>query len=94
MTSSLKFLAFFLSLPLVLLSWSLITFALAVATYAFYESWKWWNYTLVGIAIAIVTGVVGSSLSFFWGIFDESPTNFASWWSSVWPPRRSSPIIC
>lgn len=71
MIPSLKVLALFLSLPLVLLTWSLITFAFAVATYAFYESQAWWNYTVVGSSIAIVAGIVGSSIVFFWFIFNE-----------------------
>lgn len=88
MVPSLKFLALFLSLPLVLLSWSLIVFAFAVITYAFYESRTWWNYTLVGVVVATVLAIVGASIIFFWGIFEEKrATDFVSWWNNLWAPR-------
>lgn len=69
---SLKLLAVLLSLPLILLLWSLITFAFSVGVYAFSEALVWWNYTTVGILIAVVAGVVIFTLGFFWGIFDQN----------------------
>jgi len=84
---SLKFLAFFLSLPLVLLSWSLIVFAFAVSAYAFYEpdSRTWWTYAIIGAVLAAVSGVVVSSMAFFWGIFAERND---VWWTNIVKPKR------
>jgi len=65
---SLKLLALVLSLPLVLLSWSLITFAFAIAIYIF-KSRPWWTYASVGIVLFSVVFAIAFTILFFWDIF-------------------------
>ena len=69
MMGSLKILAVFLSLPLILLSWSLITFAFSVACYAFYDARPFSSYIAMGFVLSIVVGVITVTVIFFWGIF-------------------------
>ena len=65
---SLKLLALVLSLPLVLLSWSLMTFAFAIAIYTF-KSRPWWTYASVGVVLFSVVFAIVFTILFFWDIF-------------------------
>jgi hypothetical protein len=85
---TIKLLAFFLSLPLVLLSWSLITFAFAIAMYAFNNQRPWWSYTWVGVALFVIVFIVASTILFFWGIFSarQGSIRIRNLWKRLFHP--------
>ena len=68
---SVKPLAFFLSLPLILLSWSLVTFTFSVTIYAFHNAQSWVSYAAMGAVLFAIVGVVAVTVLFFWEIFSE-----------------------
>jgi len=66
---SLKPLAVFLSLPLILLSWALITLTFSVACYAFDDARLPSSYIVMGVILFVVVGVTAATVLFFWEIF-------------------------
>lgn len=69
MTGNMKLLAFFLSLPLIMLSWSLVIFTFSVATYAFRNTQLWRSYIVMAAALFVIVAIIIATILFFWGIF-------------------------
>ena len=68
-----KPLAFFLSLPLILLSWSVLTFACSVSLYTFYETQPKASFVVTGVVFGTVVIIVLATMLFFWEIFVYKP---------------------
>lgn len=66
---SVKLLAVFLSLPLILLSWSLVTFTASVTIYAFHVTQLWGSSVIMGVVLLVVVLIITATVLFFWGIF-------------------------
>jgi hypothetical protein len=65
----LRLLAFFLSLPLILLSWSLVTFTISIIVYAFGHTLAWRSHVVMGVVLFSIVGVVVAAVMFFRKIF-------------------------
>jgi len=72
-SGSMKPLAFFLSLPLILLSWSVLTFACSVSVYTFYGRQPRASFVITGVVFGTVVIIVLATVSFFWEIFVHRP---------------------
>jgi len=72
-SGTLKPLAFFLSLPLILLSWSVLTFACSVSLFTFYEPQPRTSYIITGVVFGTVVIIVLATMMFFWEIFVYRP---------------------
>ena len=86
LTGNLRLLAFLLSLPITLLSWSMVSFACSVSIYAFHSQKAYFS----SIILAIVFGAVSSAVVFFWGVFSVDRV----WKWEIWVSQYLRYISC